>query len=86
MTICGVDTFIIFDPMTHSRQSYVLTFSFSLKFKLIKFERKGIPGLGTMDQMALAHSSHNTRATTFVLGSNLANSQKGKLKVLEKVN
>ena len=83
MTISGVNTFIIFDPMTHTRQLYVLViFLLSQKFKLIEFECKGILVSQTMDQMALAHSLHNTRAITFAAALISVKSWKGKLKVL----
>jgi hypothetical protein len=68
MTIRDVDTLVLFDPMSHSKQSYVaISCGFFCDITLF---HSGTLELATMGPMESSHSLPNTAATTFVVVSN----------------
>lgn len=71
MTICNVDTLVLFDPMSHSQQSYVAGVYECFRVIKLTLFLSGTPELVTMDLTASSHSFPSTTATMSAMGSNL---------------
>ena len=80
----GIDTLVLFDPMSHSKQSYVAIVSGILLWYQLTSLHPGTLALATMGLMESKLSPPNTAAMTFAVGWNsvLCRRQRRKRRIL----